>query len=225
MSLAITILTGRRPALLRQTVESLVRHAEPLCREAHVVVFVNGADSGTMRIVNALPWVDELLVGDERPRPIGEAISFLMGKVPSAVDYVMHLEDDWTCTGAGWFGKATWILGRHPTVGQVRLRHYAPPSMIGQRVLAYHMLTRAPIRWQDKRASSGFHYRIGGAHFTFNPSVIRRSLLSAVYPCQSERDAMLKFHRKKLQAAQLLPGAFWHAGTGDKSLRARTSSA
>lgn len=220
MSLAITILTGNRPGLLRSTMGSLWQHAGELCRQAHVILYVNGVDEETLRIVRELPWVDDLVLGERDVKPIGEAISFLMARVPPST-HVMHLEDDWVCLEPGFYEKAAWILRANPAVGQVRLRRHYPPTVASQQTLPYNGITLVPVQWEEKRAPSGFWYRVGSAHFTFNPSIVRRSLLSEVYPCESEGHAMRRFHETGILAAQLLPGAFLHIGGGAESLRER----
>lgn len=220
MSLTITILTGNRPGLLRRVVGSLELYAGNLCKAAHVVLFVNGADPETLRIVHALPWVDDLVVGERDVKPIGEAISFLMDRVPPSA-YVMHLEDDWVCLEPGFYEKAAWIMRANPAVGQVRIRRHYPPTVLSQQTLPYNGITLVPVQWQEKKGPRGFSYRVGAAHFTFNPSLVRRSLLSAVYPCENEGHAMRRFHGTGLLAAQLLPGSFLHIGGGAESLRER----
>lgn len=219
--LAITILTGGRPRLLKRTIDHFVRHAGGMLESAHVTMLVNGADEMSLGIARATPHVDNLIVSDTKPiLTIGAAVSRLMSEVPSSVKYVFHLEDDWECVRPGWYDRARWLLERHPRIGQVRLRMFVSQAVPSQAVSRYNMVTRRIIKWEDRRTSLGWSYREGDGHFTFNPSLVRRDLLASLYPCEGELDAAQKFNSTKLRCAQLVPGYFRHIG-GDDSLRER----
>lgn len=207
--LAISVLTGNRPHYLRVTLDSLQEHAGPILRRAHVVVMVNGPDARTMDYVATLPWVNELVVtGKDGVRPIGAAVSECRRRAALAGrPYYMHLEDDWRCVGSGWLTSAIKILRAHRKVGQVRLRHVA------ERVSRSNLVTHRLIKWH-RRGS----YRLGPAHYTFNPSVVRMRDARKVFPCGHEVHAMKRFQRLGLDVAQLVPGAFRHIGAN--SLRA-----
>lgn len=222
--LAVTILTGNRPKLLKRTTTTIATHARPLLEKARVILMINGADDLTVSVARKLDWVDVVHIRQRREEeadeiaPIGVAVSELMAMVPEEATHVLHLEDDWECTADGWYDRALWILRRHGEVGQVRLRRDVPRSVVSQRTSRFNMVNGKVIRWHEQRAPAGFQYRTGDAHFTFNPSLVRRSLLPMLYPCAGERDAASKFAMKRLGSAQLLPGAFRHIGD-QESLR------
>ncbi len=208
--LVLTILTGKRPDYLRATVQSLLLHAAVAVRSAHVVLMVNGPDDRTLELVRSLPWVDDLVItGRQKVRPIGDATSELCARAQrSKRAYYLHLEDDWRCAGPGWLSKSMGILARHRDVGQVRIRH------VGERVSRSNLVTHRLIKW--KRCDG---YRVGNAHYTFNPSLIRTKDAPKIFPCSHETHAMKKFQRAGFRAAQLVPGAFRHIGKA--SLRAK----
>lgn len=210
--LALTILTGRRPAYLRETVESLLRHARSVVEGGHVTLLVNGQDDETLRYTKGLAWIDELeVLPGSAVVPIGGAISMLYRRVVKRRRPLwFHLEDDWRCVGAGWLAKAKEILKKDRRVGQVRMRH------VSDRVLPYHMITHKTIRWKRHQG-----YKIGHAHYTFNPSIVRVADIASLFPCSGEPDAMRKFVRTNRMVAQLTPGAFVHLG--EQSLRAKLS--
>lgn len=219
--LAITILTGNRPRLLRRTIDSLRKQAGDILATAHVTCLVNGDDAATMSIVNGTKEIDDLLVSEETPiLSIGSAVSRLMARVPSAVRYVLHLEDDWECTSAGFCERARFILERNAKVGQVRMRLHVSQAVPSQAVSRYHLVTGRLIKWTDLRTPLGWRYLEGDGHLTFNPSLVRRDLLPSIYPCEGERDAARKFLATGHRCAQLVPGAFRHIG-GEDSLRQR----
>ena len=223
--LAITILTGNRPALLKRTLLSIEERCPTLVAESHAVVLVNGADPQTLKIVERTKWLKDVHVRQNEGQeiaPIGTAISELMARVPEHVEHVLHLEDDWEFLGTSnaFYERAKWILRRHPEVGQVRLRRHVSQSVVGQRTSRYHMVTKRLIHWRTNRASLGFDYEIGDAHLTFNPTLVRRPMLDTLFPCEGERDAASKFLSTRSMVAQLLPGEFRHIGDKD-SLRER----
>ncbi len=225
MKLAITILTGNRANLLKRTLSSFYKKCEALANEAHVTMLVNGADAATLRVTKKTPWIDHCHVRENQEgeiATIGVAISELMSMVPEDATHVMHLEDDWEFIGpgSGFLGQAEWLLRKHPEVGQVRLRKHAPPSVPSQRTMRNHMVTGRRILWKDKRASGGFDYRLGDAHLTFNPTLMRRAILADLFPCEGERDAARKFLSRRHKVVQLMPGVFRHIGRDD-SLRER----
>lgn len=223
MSTVVTILTGGRPVLLRDTVASLASKAPGFVQSARVVALVNGRDERATKILTDLGWVDELIRHDGPMLPIGAAISRLMAAARLAdADYLFHLEDDWRCVNAGWLPKAEWILRRHARVGQVRLRKWLPQSTPGA-VSRYHMVTRAVLKWEKARTPS-FRYMTARAHYTFNPTLTRASAALRVYPCETEMHAARRFHSTRLLVAQLLPGSFAHIGGDGRSMRAKTGS-
>lgn len=207
---AVTILTGRRPAYLKETVHSFLHNAAGLARNGHVTLVVNGQDDETLEFVEGLSWVDDLrILPGPDVVPIGPAISDLyQAAVDSGRPYWMHLEDDWRCDGTGWLTAACKVLERERKVGQVRMRH------LSERVLPYHMVSRKRIVWKPRG-----RYRIADAHYTFNPSLVRLSSVRSVFPCTGEPDAMRKYARTDMKVAQLVPGAFRHLG--EDSLRGR----
>lgn len=208
-NLAISILTGKRPAYFKATVRSLEKHARAVLGRAHVVLMVNGPDPKTLEFAEGLAWVDELVVtGKSQVRPIGDAVSECRQRAArSGRPYYMHLEDDWRCVGSGWLSKSIRILQANKNIGQVRLRHVA------ERVSRSNMVTHKLIKWRRKDG-----YRIGPAHYTFNPSIVRMRDSRKVFPCGHEIHAMKKFQRLGFDVAQLVPGAFRHIGSN--SLRA-----
>lgn len=206
-SVAVTLLTGRRPQLFAATVTALAAGAPELLESAHVTVLHNGGDKATAELLDSYPWIDRRLDTTDW-LPVGRAVSWLVAATEDR-PYVLHLEDDWSLAtlDPGWLDAAVAALA-DPKVGQVRLRHR------GEKVLGRHMITGRPIVWTptlDER------WAIGVAHFTLNPSLMRREDLVRLWPAIGERQAAQRFHRTGLRVAQLNPGAFVHTG-GKQSL-------
>jgi hypothetical protein len=204
--LAVTILTGGRPQLLRRTMDSLTRTTPPLLERARVTAFVNGADAESEHFVASLPFVDHILRNPGRRLPIGTAASHVVAQALRADNarYLLHLEDDWEVSTlqTGWLARAVDLLDSAPQVGQVRLRHR------GDRVRTRHMITGQPIRWEERPG-----YQLSrSAHWTFNPSLIRTTEAMRIWPANNEADAQRGFLRSGLWTAQLTPGVFRHIG-------------
>jgi len=219
----ITILTGRRPELLRRQLASLRINAPGLLETAQVRVLVNGDDSATHEVL------EEVLPGHRQPAwaapvggglwKIGPATSHLArAAYESEATYWLHLEDDWEIVTPHhqWFNEARTILQTDAEVRQVRLRHITEP------VLRQHMHTRQPIDWRTANNPQAT-YLHSPAHWTFNPSLVRVADIPSVFPADSERAAIKNAHREGLdrRVAQHAPGVFRHIG-GGQSLADKT---
>ena len=214
--LMITILTGRRPELLRKQLGSLRINAPGLLETARVHVLINGGDPETREIVAAAGVHTPNLsyeVQSQEVWKIGPATSHLARcAYDSAQPHWLHLEDDWEIVTPhhGWFNEARTILQTDSDVRQVRLRHITEP------VLTQHMHTRQPITWRttDNPNSTYLH---SPAHWTFNPSLVRTADIPSIFPVDGERTAIRNAHRHGLdrKIAQHAPGVFRHIGGGD----------
>ena len=214
---AVTILTGRRPELLRKQLASLRIQAPGLLDTARVHLLVNGGDPETVSI--AAVWaatnhnISYEVQGQAGIWKIGPATSHLARwAYERAQPYWLHLEDDWEIVTPhhGWFNEARTILQTDPDVRQVRLRHITEP------VLTQHMHTRQPITWRtaDDPTATYLH---SPAHWTFNPSLVRTADIPSIFPADGERAAMRNANRHGLdrKIAQHAPGVFRHIGGGN----------
>lgn len=217
---AVTILTGHRPALLAATLDGLRFNAPGLLESAHVTVLHNGddgTDDATVRELEIVgEHVDRWLTSYEL-LPIGPATSWLAEHAPQArCRWWLHLEDDWRVTKRhpGWLDLARELLAADEELAQVRLRR------ADERVLSRHMVTRRPLRWRDH----GDHRRATDAHWTNNPALMRADEAQLAWPADGERHAQRRWHAAGRRAvAQLVPGEFTHLGD-DASLRLAVGS-
>lgn len=206
----VTFLTGQRPHLLRRTLGSLRRNQPGILENNHCLVLHNGGDARTGRVLNLYrDYIDQVVTTPEL-EGIGPASSLLFQHAAEHDDdYLLHLEDDWEAGHGDWLPLATQLLD---DVFQVRLRHTS------QKVLTRHMVTRAPLRWEDHD-----EYRItADAHYTSNPALIRLADIGKGYPAVGERDAQRQFWDAGCRTvAQIVPGIWKHIGGGAESLRKR----
>jgi hypothetical protein len=214
--ITVAVLTGRRPRLLRQTLEALPQW---LCKTARMVVFHNGGDPDTAYVLNEFVWDVRVTRRDDEMLSVGPAFSELMTYVVTAkTELVLYLEDDWLFNGDPedrlWLEAAVAAL-QLPGIGLVRLRNAS------ERTLNRNMITQEPIVWKRIRGQ-GFTVA-EHAHYTFNPTLMR--IADVPWWAASETHAQRLFEgfsvRKK--SAQLMPGVFSHIG-GGQSLRKITEA-
>lgn len=211
----LTILTGSRPDLLDATLTSLADRAPGLIESAAVRVLVNGGDPDTLAVADKHDLGAATEITDSL-EPIGPAVSRLAAwAADSGRPYWLHLEDDWTiATGhTGWLDEAIATLADHPSVSQVRLRHYTEP------VLDRHMATGRRIAWRPHAMGV-----VAEAHWTLNPALMRTVDIGRVWPASGERHAQRRAHQAGMRTVvQHLPGVWVHIG-GGRSLRLATGS-
>lgn len=211
----VTILTGGRPSLLADTLESVRRHADGLLDTALVIALNNGGDTQTGRVLSRHDDVIDRMFTTKQMLPIGPAVSQLAHRVVrSGKPWWLHLEDDWRCHPCGdWLDATRMIFEVSPRVSQVRLRLADEP------VLSRHMVTREKLRWREMD-----WFRLSpDAHYTLNPSLVRTSDVEDAWPAEGERAAQRRWRKAgHREVAQLVPGVFAH--TGKTSLRRTTGS-
>lgn len=212
---AITIVTGGRPALLARTLSSILATCPGLLQTAHVAVLHTGPDEDRERgfttgelLEGEASWIDVVTRLDDR-LDVGQAAGAMLG-FPPPRPYTLHLEDDWVaCTAdTTWLDRARRVLTEHPDIHQVRLRHTAEP------VMRKHMITRRPLHW----AAGPYGTRVAAAHYTLNPSLMRSDEVAQLWPADTENGAARQFYNLGWKVAQMEPGVFRHIGDG-QSLR------
>lgn len=213
--IALTILTGARPALLEQTLASVETNLPGLLDEAEVHVLVNGGDQPTCEVVerHRRPGWNVTSV----PGPIatiGQATSWCAAQAGTSDRPVwMHLEDDWEAH-PGTLDLALLILADHPEVSQVRLRYAA------ERRISINAVTRRRLVWQDH----GPWKFSPDHHLTQTPFLMRTHDAKDAYPASGEPEAMRHWRDNGHRGvAQLVPGIFTHLG-GQDSLKRRLGS-
>lgn len=199
----VTVLTGRRPDLLRRTLEGLVRFDVP----GKVTVLHNddGSDEETVAVIEefGFEWIST-----RRYLPGAEATAVCGGiAVRSGYDFWLHVEDDWEATDdiRAPVEAAVWLLRNAPEVGQVRLRRRDDGAM------ATHYLDRHPIEWVPSAVDGVV---VGRAHATWNPSVMRTVAAGNLLGVSGEVDFMVRMAEQWPLNGQADPGVFRHIGKG-----------
>jgi len=214
----LTLLTGQRPNLTASTLHALHKRAPGMLETATVIALNNGNCSATADVLREYDDMIELAVSTDSVVSIGDALAALTSLLLNYTDddYWIHLEDDWTLASLtpGWLDRARGILSDRCDIGQVRLRAACEPTR------GAHMVTDRALCWELDTDDT----MIAESHITLNPSLMRRELASLITPCIGEGHAQRKAYAAGVRrAAQLLPGAFIHAGEG-RSLRIEMGS-
>ena len=204
----LAILTGRRPHLLKRTLDALPSW---LWTSAHTVVMHNSGDSETAEVLNDYEIYLRYTCLDGL-WPIGQASSHLF-KLAQAEQrsFTLHVQDDWLCHDQSqeWLLTALRVLDGRPEVKQVRLRR------VSERVSINHLVDGKQVVWNQ---ADGYRWS-RRAYFTLNPTLMRtEDLLTDI---EGERDGMRQFLLAGHHIAQLTPGVFAHIGGHGQSLRQR----
>ena len=207
--ITIAVLTGRRPHLLKRTLDALPSW---LWDSAHTVVMHNSGDDETAKLLSDYE-IDLKYTCLDGLWPIGQASSHLF-KLAQAErrSFTLHVQDDWLCHDQSdeWLLTALRILDGRPEVKQVRLRR------VSERVSINHLVDGQRIHWNS---ADGYRWS-RRAHYTLNPTLMRtEDLLTDI---ESERDGMRQFLLAGHHVAHLTPGVFAHIGGHGQSLRQRS---
>jgi hypothetical protein len=236
MTICATILTGHRPDLLAVTLGGALDY---LRRCDHVIVFHNGGDAETAAVLDGCGIEHERMTRDWDMLPNGPATSACaLAAKRSGCELWWHVEDDWLPVPELVERHPTWFddaqeIALNPSIGQVRLREEAhlgrivtlPEGMVGDGSGSSNTnwIDGRLVAWQSVREAP---FMVGAHHLTFNPMVMRASLigdgtpekpgepLHGVFPAETERHAMARFYAANLLVAQLRPGIFRHIGEG-----------
>lgn len=219
------ILTYRRPKYLMRTLDSFFRiNYESLCFFSPVVVLVQGAEDNTLEIVyNTFgTYIDRVI---ELNCNNGCAWGYTLLNqelIEYGTDLVMHLQDDWLTTEpiinylhedkfSGYENNKGifQLFEEREDVGYIRLR-----SSVWSKVSNKNRITGSHIKWSlwNTKYKKYSRLAIGNAHYTFNPTIIRTSVLKKILPVTEERVAMEEYHKLKLLTAHIRGNCFMHIG-------------
>lgn len=238
-TVCLTVLTGRRPDLLRRTLDS-IRPYIPRC-ESVVGVVWDSADEESASILGSVAQVrrNTWATLDNGAGTSMCARSFL----ESGCDVWWHMEDDWELLQdraqlePEWFTVAA-ELAANSDIGQVRLREMEHLGGLvpvtypdGVRFLGdgsgcsnRSWVTSKPVEW---KTSEGWPFMVSAdtastspAHWTNNPFMCSAEVVGQVFysATNNEIHAMDRLHAARTKAgsryatAQLRPGVFRHIG-------------
>lgn len=233
----MTILTGKRPDVLRRSLESYKEHG--LLDAVHVALAYNFAgDEETYAVL------DEFCIGSDDESECGlkngPATSALMSRfLKTDCQVLLHVEDDFILDSdlhqayPEWFQTAAG-LAMNPDVGQVRLRDI---EHLGALVNVQQDPKQKPLFAGDGSAASNLHFvsnklvvwetepewpfmvssespMTSPAHWTNNASMVNRSLVEQVFwsPVVDEYHAMARAYAARTHNGRLFATAQMRPG-------------
>ncbi len=205
-SIALCLTIGRRPELLRQTLESLLSRAE----FKQIIAINDFRDEETNEVFRTLCPTGTLI---SLPEQLGHhrAVDAMYAKVQTP--YVLHCEDDWVFDHDLKIAESIQLLHALPEISTVCLRQYADfshdPAIAAQTFtqefddLTYRRLDRTHKQWHG---------------YTFNPHIASIGLWKKTGPFakfKKERHISRSLRKLGQYVAYLEPGACRHIGELD----------
>lgn len=200
--IAITISTFRRPAYLETTLKSFFELNDS---ELFLIsALVNGRDEGTEKVMDRYRDRFHSVLYPDTHLSRAEAYSSLMKEaLKLKTPYIIHLEDDFISRESlsAYLPELIGLMEGTDSIGCIRLRS------VKDRVFDHNMLTGRKIEYR-KVGNIG----IGNAHFTFNPTITRSSVIRKIIPVAREGEAIHKYEEMGLETGQLFADCFSHIG-------------
>lgn len=205
-SIALCLTIGRRPELLRQTLESLLSRA----KFKQIIAINDFRDEETNEVFRNLCPSGTLI---SLPEQLGHhlAVDAMYAKVQAP--YVLHCEDDWLFDQDLRIAESIQLLNALPQISMVCLREYADfghdPAVVAQTFMqefngiAYRRLDRTHKQWHG---------------YTFNPHIASIDLWKKIGPfAQFKKERHISRSLRKLgqHVAYLEPSACHHIGELD----------
>lgn len=224
MNIPLGIITYQRPEYLKRTLESFFKvNYESLYIFKPVVVLIQGFDEETANVVTKFNSHIDRIIALRSNNGCAWGYTLLNRELlEEGSDLIMHLQDDWLSTEpiTNYLGEDRFsgyennkgifdLFEERKDVGYVRLR-----SSIWSKVSNRNRITGEYIKWSMWATKFKKYSRIliGPAHYTFNPTIIRTSVLRKILPVTEEHDAMEKYHKLKLLTAHVRGNCFMHIG-------------
>jgi glycosyltransferase involved in cell wall biosynthesis len=224
MKIPLGILTYRRAEYLDRTLDTFF-HVNHACLEVFkpVIVLVQGRDDNTMSVLSKHQDRINRVISLKSNHGCAWGYTLLNQElIEEGTELVMHLQDDWESTEplTNYLNKDPFsgydlsygifdLFRKRKDVGYIRLR-----SCRWSKVSNINRVTQKAIKWSMWATNSPKYCRIltGLAHYTFNPTIIRTSVLKKILPVTEELDAMEKYQKLGLLTAQLRANCFMHIG-------------
>jgi len=208
MKIPVGILTYKRAAYLKRTVESFLDLNSDRLEMFPLILLVQGGyDKNTDLVIDEYyHFFNRILISKEN-LGCAEGYNEIMGySLMKNTELVMHLQDDWESRDslANYIDEIIELFEKHEDIGYIRLRAWR----LGTRVCGRNRITKKGISY-DKVSDN---IAKTTAHYTFNPTIIRSSVLKQILPFTEELDAMGKYHNLNMKAAQLYANCFRHIG-------------
>ena len=206
MKIPVTFLTYRRPEYLKRALGSFIKMNKNILNRFFLLLLIQEPDQETEKVVSSyLSFFSSIY---RLPKNIGCAggYSFIMKKAV-AIDckYIIHIQDDWESKESliPYLDEVIEGMDKKPDIGYTRLRS------VYESISKKNRATGKAIKY--KRISDNFTE--GNAHFTLNPTIIRKEAVQKMLPITEELDAMRKYAKLYTVSGHLESNCFVHIGT------------
>lgn len=208
-TIAVTVLNWNRAELLEKTLSSFVHYHGDEAAQLHWIVCDNGSVDLSRKVIGEFElWRRKLLLDSNTGNAAGTSV-LMQAFLETDCRYVLHLENDWECLRGGFLANCVQLLDSDQRVGMVRLSN--------KQYRQYNEVDGRPVEWSEPIGVGHDRFRLANCHYTFNPTLVKREVVEAVFPCRSERDAQGRFYSLRLLTAQTEePKCFRHIGDRQK---------
>lgn len=212
---ALCLTIGRRPFLLRQTLESLL----PLAKFQQIIAINDFGDIESNEVFKEL-CPSGILISLGVNMGHHRAVDAMYSKVETP--YILHCEDDWLFESDLALDDAICLLQSTPTIGSVCLRKVSDFGFTEDEVKKTVLQEKSGVKY---RRLDGMHDQWHG--FTFNPHVISIDEWKKIGPYSNykkERHISRKFRSLGKHVAYLEAGSCIHIGQDDSISNPRKTS-
>lgn len=202
-SVALCLTIGRRPILLRQTLESLL----PLATFQQIIAVNDFGDTESNEVFKEL-CPSGILINLGVHMGHHRAVDAMYSKVETP--YILHCEDDWLFVSKLELDDAIRLLQSTPTIGSVCLRKVSDFGFTENEAKRTVFQEKSGVKY---RRLDGMHDQWHG--FTFNPHIISIDEWKRIGPYSNykkERHISRKFRGLGKHVAYLEAGSCIHIG-------------
>ncbi len=206
IKIPVTIITYNRPWYFEKTLESFIEMNRSYLDRLLIIVLIQGdMDKATDKIINKFKGqINNVIYSGENLGCAGGYNLLMTESLKLKQPYIVHLQDDFFSNEplSGYIPELIEIMETNHKLGYIRLRS------IKDKVNDYNVISRRKIKYTSKIKNTF----IGNGHYTFNPTIIRSSVIKEIIPTISEKDAQKKYQRLGLKTGQLSASCFTHIG-------------
>lgn len=206
VKIPVVIMTYKRPIFFEKTLESFIKLNRKNLEQFLIIILVQGdKDEETDKIINKHKNQLYNVIYPGKNLGCAGGYSLLMKEALKAkLPYIINLQDDFISheSLSDYIPELVELMERNMNIAYIRLRS------IKDKVMDYNKISRRKIKY--KRVTGNI--ACGNAHFTFNPTITKSSVIEKIIPTNSEKNAMEKYQKLGLKTGQLLADCFSHIG-------------
>lgn len=206
VKIPVVIMTYKRPIFFEKTLESFIDLNGKNLEQFLIIALIQGdKDEETEKIINKHKNQFYNVIYPGENLGCAGGYSLLMKEALKLnLPYIINLQDDFVSNESlsDFIPELIELMERNMNIGYIRLRS------IKDKVMDYNKISRRKIKY--KRVTG--NVASGNAHFTFNPTIAKSSVIDKIIPTNSEKDAMEKYQKLGLKTGQLLTECFSHIG-------------